>query len=714
MGSGVLMAALGVALLLANPRKDWNRVFALFAVFWGAQIVATNVVRVTDDAALARVAGELGLAFLVPLYFFLVFFAAIFPRPRPPFGTSGAALALLTLPALAALAVLFLAPDQLIAAVGPSPEGLTLQWGPLLPYLVTAPFFGALFYALHAMTQRLADAASPLERRQVAFVLGALALYAAHIAPLELVRFGPAALGQGAASEAAGPEAAVFAAIMVVGLVVLARLALVLARVRASGPAHRDARLVLGCLGLGLGSAVLIEGVGLLGGPPLEVLGLLRAGSVALVVYAVARYQLFDIDVRVKAVGPAVAALLAVAALGAAAWVALQLAGPPPSWGGVAVVAAALVAFVPLARAFSRVADRLAPQVSREGDHLYLRKLEVYRAQVEALLRDGKEARADAPDLLELRRKLGLGERDHGVVVSLAHALVEPSAAPDLRPGAVVFGKYVVDSLLAEGGFGRVFLARDRVLGRAVVIKELLARWRGNAAVVRTFLREAQVAGQLSHPNIVSVFAVEQHGQDSYVVMEHCSGGSLGERLRQGSVGQAEAVRIARGVLVALEAAHAKGVVHRDVKPDNVLFDARGEVKLADFGIAQLAEDDQQRTISGLTSRGFQPGTLQYMSPEQARGKALDARSDVYAVGALLYRMLAGKQHLDLAGLDEFEARGRIAAAAPPAEVPGASPALRDAVRRALEPEAAKRFGSAREFREALEEARAVERPRRA
>jgi hypothetical protein len=713
IASGLLVAALGAGLLAADPRRDWNRVFALFAILWGAQIVSANAVRLAPDAATARLAGEVTLAFLVPLYFFLAAFAGIFPRPRPPFGTSVGAIALLALPAAAALVVLFAAPTLLVASVTPQPGGgFGLRWGPALPLLVTGPFFGAVFYALHAMTQRLAEAHGPTERRQVALVLAALAIYAGHVTPFEFLRFASSALGLAPPPEAGVAEAAVIAAIMGLGLLLLARLAIVLVRMPLqSTAALRDRQVVLAALGVGVGSAALLALVEVAGGPGLELLGLLRTGSVALIVYGIVRYQLFDIDVRVKDVGPAVAALLAAVAIAAAAWLAL----PPGVITGAApfvVALAGLAAFLPLARAFARLADRVAPGVSREGDHLYLRKLEVYRAAVEATLAEGRDAPPSHPSLAEQRRRLGLTERDHGIVVSLAATRAEPAkAAPDLRPGGVVFGKYAVDSLLAEGGFGRVFLARDRLLGRSVVIKELQAKWRGDPAMVRTFLREAQLAGQLAHPHLVGVLAVEQHGQDHYVVMEHCPGGTLAERLAGGKrLPPKEACRIAAEVLEGLEAAHGKGIVHRDVKPENILFGARGEAKVGDFGIAQLGEGDAQRTIGALTSAGFQPGTLQYMSPEHARGVAVDHRSDLYAVGAVLHRMLTGQPHVALDGLDELAARNAIVAAAPPA-LTGVPAPLRGAVRKALAVKPEDRFANAAQFRAALQPEAAAKAP---
>ena len=673
--SGAAMALLGIVLLVANPRKDWNRLFGLLAIFWGAQILCANAVRLATSGTAALLAAELTLPFLLPLYFFVIMFAAIFPRPRGVFARSPAAVAALLIPALVAIVLIFARPALVFQGVSPSAGaagGYTMLWGPLF-WLLASTLYASFFYALFVMMRRLDEAEAPIERTQVTFVLGAFAIYVAHVVPSELIRFGGAALGLRAAPE--GQEI-MLASIMLVGLALLVALVVRLRR-------RTDARWVL----RGVIAAAALS----LLSPYVELLGLVRAASVALIVYAIARYQLFDIDLRVKHAVTAISALVAAAGLAMAAWIVVRDVSFTPTLRGTLVAAAGVVAIAPLWRVARSVADRVAPRVSREGDHLYLRKLEVYRAAV--------ESRASEDALAHLRSKLGLTQREHDLVVNMALARADASVAPDLRPGGVVFGKYAIDSVLAEGGYGRVFLARDTILQRAVVIKELQARWRGNASVVKTFLREAQIAGRLNHPNIVGVLEVERHGEDHYIVMEHMAGGSLEERLRGGALPVEEAMRVTRAVLSALEAAHAQGVVHRDVKPANVLLGAHGEVKLTDFGIAQMSADDPQRTISGLTMGGPHAGTLQYMSPEQARGLPLDARSDLYAVGALLYRMLTGRGHVDLAGLDEFTARAAVAEAPVPPTPPGLAGA---AAIKALARDPAERHQTARQFLAAL------------
>jgi hypothetical protein len=217
--SGALMATLGALLLAANPRKDWNRLFALLAVFWGAQIVSANGVRLATSEPAARLLGELSLAFLLPLYFFVVMFAAIFPRPRAPFATSPTAVFALLAPAAAALVLLFARPDIILEGVAPQASGFTMKWGPAVPIL-TAVLYASFFYALFVMMRRLREAESPIERKQVTFVLAALAIFVAYSVTAQLLLF-----GRGLATEADPGTASLIALVMLAGLALLVVLA---------------------------------------------------------------------------------------------------------------------------------------------------------------------------------------------------------------------------------------------------------------------------------------------------------------------------------------------------------------------------------------------------------------------------------------------------------------------------------------------------------
>jgi serine/threonine protein kinase len=214
--------------------------------------------------------------------------------------------------------------------------------------------------------------------------------------------------------------------------------------------------------------------------------------------------------------------------------------------------------------------------------------------------------------------------------------------------------EYHIVRVLGQGAFGTVYLAHDTLLDRPVAIKELTVIAQTDEVAFRRFLQEARAAGGLNHPNIVTVHALKVVESNIYLVMEYLAGGSLRALLKErGPLPVEEAMRITADVCDGLAAAHAKGIIHRDVKPENILLTENGRAKVGDFGIAHVPRDAGG---TSLTQFGFQPGTLIYMSPEQIRGQPVDGRSDVYQVGTLLYEMLTGRHYVDLGAL-EWRAR---------------------------------------------------------
>jgi len=211
-------------------------------------------------------------------------------------------------------------------------------------------------------------------------------------------------------------------------------------------------------------------------------------------------------------------------------------------------------------------------------------------------------------------------------------------------------GIYEIVAPLGAGGMGKVYRALDTQLGRHVAIKVLpaaLSRTLGRAA---RFHREAQVLAALNHPNIASIYGLEGGRDGRALVMELVEGPSLARKIQEGPVRMREALRIARQIAEALEYAHEKGVVHRDLKPANIMLTLDGTVKVLDFGLAMmtgspLAGPDaaSMATLTmGLTKAGMILGTVAYMAPEQARGKQVDKRADIWAFGVVFYEMLTG------------------------------------------------------------------------
>jgi eukaryotic-like serine/threonine-protein kinase len=204
--------------------------------------------------------------------------------------------------------------------------------------------------------------------------------------------------------------------------------------------------------------------------------------------------------------------------------------------------------------------------------------------------------------------------------------------------GAVLSGRYRLESKLGSGGMSTVYLARDETLERFVAVKVLHGEISDQADQLERFRREATTVAQLSHPNVVAVIDAGEDGGHPYIVFERVEGETLKQRIdRLGRLPVDEAVAYAIEIGRGLAAAHGRRLVHRDVKPQNVLIDADGRAKVTDFGIARSLESD------GLTKTGRVLGTTDYVSPEQAMGHQVDARSDIYALGVLLFEMLTGK-----------------------------------------------------------------------
>ena len=197
-------------------------------------------------------------------------------------------------------------------------------------------------------------------------------------------------------------------------------------------------------------------------------------------------------------------------------------------------------------------------------------------------------------------------------------------------------GRYEIESELTTGGMGVIILAKDPYIQRQVAIKVLMYSRTLEDVYREFFQNEAEIIAALEHPCIVPIYDFGWHGQQPYIVMRYMAGGSLQDRINTGEVKMTEMGHILKRVSDALDAAHAKGIIHRDIKPSNILFDASGEAFLSDFGIAtskSFKDDDGEWLV----------GTPAYMSPEQVQGRQVDGRSDVYALGVTLYRLLAGQ-----------------------------------------------------------------------
>lgn len=272
------------------------------------------------------------------------------------------------------------------------------------------------------------------------------------------------------------------------------------------------------------------------------------------------------------------------------------------------------------------------------------------------------------------------------------------------RTTSTVADRYVLGPLIAAGGMAEVYRARDEVLARTVAVKILLRHLGEDSDVVARFRREALAAARLTHPNIIAIYDTGTDGpgddQRHYIVMEHCPGGSLHSALEnKGSFDPTEVASVGATICSALGYAHAEGVIHRDIKPGNVLIVEHGTLKVTDFGIAKAAF-----TSGDLTTTGSIIGTVSYISPEQAQGQEPDGRSDLYSLGVLLYQLATGRL--------PFRGESEVATALshvreqplPPRSIRAGIPrALEEVILKALAKDPVDRFASAEEMKHELE-----------
>ena len=266
--------------------------------------------------------------------------------------------------------------------------------------------------------------------------------------------------------------------------------------------------------------------------------------------------------------------------------------------------------------------------------------------------------------------------------------------------GSVIGDRYRIEARIGSGGMAEVYRGVDPVLNRTVAIKVLLPQFARDASFVERFRREAQAAARLNHPNIVSVYDTGADGDTQYIVMEFIEGRTLAEALDAGRrPTPVQSAEIAQKICSALSAAHAQGVIHRDIKPGNIMVTREGTVKVMDFGIARITSgvDTAPQTSAVL-------GTASYLSPEQAQGGPLDARTDIYSLGTVLYEMLAGRP--------PFMGESPVAVAykqvneapIPPSQINADVPPRLDAVvMRSLSKNPANRYQTAKEFSDDLE-----------
>src|SRR5580698_6433629 len=279
----------------------------------------------------------------------------------------------------------------------------------------------------------------------------------------------------------------------------------------------------------------------------------------------------------------------------------------------------------------------MTPERRRQIEQLYVAAINLNEEERSALLAQA------GPDVRQ-RVEAMLGQPEAGYPAWPSEP--DPVAASRLRPGVQV-GQYKIETAIGAGGMGTVFRAVDTKLHRPVAIK-FLSDDLADAAARRRFQREAQMASSLNHPHILTVYDIGEFEGRQYLATEFVDGGTLKNWAQQHPRSWEDVAQLLTGVADGLAAAHQAGILHRDIKPDNILVTTSGYAKLADFGLAKLESSDPRSVTRTLTEahtrQGMIVGPLAYMSPEQASGQTLDARSDVFSFGVVLYEMLSGQR----------------------------------------------------------------------
>lgn len=698
-----LMLLLAAGLLWVDFRSAVHRAFALFLLLRSMVIVANQMPRVLGPAAFDYWFA-VGQYFALGVPFALAFFVLVHTWRRPgPILRSGRILLL-----AAAVAVeLAYALDHTLS-VTQAPDG-RLRVGPLWLLETATPLAFGVVGGLLGL-----DAARnpPGPRRDgtflasIAFSLSAIVEGTLPLAAL--VRRGFAGLASGLVSS---PDTATVISLYwlsrLLSLVfALAALALYLRKARRDSSRRTAVGLIVGLsLFAPLTSFYAEYGAPFLNqqepaaeaGAPgpgdfllYTILGLWRILLPGLVAYALVRYRLFGVDLKLKTGLRQGSMAAAFGGVYLAAFTVLTLIGLSLLRSFLVALVPMLslgFAFAPLRRAAGRAAHVLLPDVEPTPHYLARRKMQIYVAAVEEAQARGPAA-AEETFLRVLRKRLGISAREHRSIL-----LVLSAGQRFQRPERLELGpRFRVERELGRGSHGRALLAHDSVLDRKVVLKQPLVPWMLEEAGRQLFLGEARMAARVRHPNVVTIYEVLPDQEPPTLVLEYVEGGSLREVLRKGALPVAEGVRTALDILAGLQAIHGGGILHRDLKPANILLATDGLAKVTDFGVAR-PPDALQATLPLVM--GQQAGSIAYMSPEQARGAPMDERSDLYSAGCILYEVLTGHHYLGLRSESGARALQMVQSAHARLHRPEIPASLRPILERALAKNPRRRFPNA-------------------
>lgn len=613
--SGLGAALLG-AYLLVLPRTASTLAFAAFAVLWGLQSAAANAANAAAAVPLAAAWSHVNVALIIPLHLPLLYFVTWFPdrSPRPW-------AAVWAMPAIGLLVAFAVRPSLFVAGFATSGGYPMLLPGPLFVPVVLGNVVVAFAVALFILALRLRVARAGSARSQISIAAAAILCITMYKAADALAY--------------AVPWTSRFVASMPSYQLVLvwtsaAGTLAAAAWIQAMARRRPWRRLTMVAIWLPF-SIGLLEWYTLPRWPAWHTVGLWRLATVALFAYAVARHHLFDLDFRLHRAAPLMVYGFACGILAVSGWGIFQNAFSARPMLGIAATLGVIGVLYPLVRPLRRLLVRVGPSVG-DPDNLRRRRVEVYASAV-ARCRTPRQVRR----LAALRERLEIDARDHAIIAGLTRLRGDLPAAPAGRPPAeataadaqpeLVAGRYRVVGAVGEGAQGRLELALDVDTGEKVVVKRMRADAGGHDSHLAL---EARWLAAVGHPHLVHLMAVTRDEAGPVLVLEHLPGGDLMARLAEGPMAPRRALAVMQGVLSALGALHAHGIVHGDVKPANIVFDAYGDARLADLGSARLA--------------GGAPGPASraYASPERLQGGRVDGRADLYAAAVTLHEMLTG------------------------------------------------------------------------
>lgn len=675
VASALALSALGITCVRGGKARPTGAfAFGLFAILWGIEIALGNLSGLfSSDIATSLLLASIVASLPIP-YLLLEFATAQIeggPRARIWFVLKLAAGA----SALLAAVLFIVFPDSILLGIVRYASGAPrADWGPLHIPLIVAPFFLAFAAVLVALHQAKRRAPTPRVASRVVALIAGLGLYVGFMAGWGLAFDASWWLATSSAESAA--LTLLFGALAVYALYVAGALLADARNARTPDEARRD-KLAAAALLIPLAWG-LVEG-SLASGPLplLNTVGVWRLAGVAVLSYGIVRWRVFDLPLRTRRAAVESAGVTLAVASGAITFGAAgsTMGGTAlPGALGVLVVGATLV---PSLRFSRRLFGRRPQENERLDETLYAHRVESYRAALEASLARGEPER-DEEFLVALRERFSISSDEDRLLRYYARSAVFSVLKADA--GA----RYEYLRALGRGAAGRTWLARDRSRDQLVVVKEPLRPRASDALTRDAFLREARLAARVRHPNVVHVEEVVERGEDILIVMEYVDGGSLEDVLAARRVlPWREATALTLGMLRGLAAIHAAGVVHRDVKPSNVLLSQTGQPKIADFGIA--ARMSNGTAVEPSMERA---GTAAYMAPESLSGAVPGSQqADVYSCAVVLHECIFGKPPTP----------GSV-----PGPVPGAPTAFTAALATGLAPDPAARHRTAAAFAKAL------------